>query len=220
LEYGGGQYVSWFPAALDEWDLKQEEFPNYLPWKHPKDDAVRTALQGLSAAGFARDNPLRFVMDVQSATGAYKSGGELGQAQWRRLAPGIVEADLFFNTGQAVVSRKQSEKSYAYMYAGSAAATLEPDTWLQQLYRSNGSRNYAGTNDSRLDTMIDNQRRIFDVQQRKAAIREIITYMIDSVPRSFGVGRLELFAAQPEVRGYIADSYVAGAQYENVWLDT
>ena len=72
-----------------------------------------------------------------------------------------------------------------------------------------------------LDRMIDRQRTIFDQPQRKAAVREALTYMIDRAPYSSWTGRYVLNATQPDVRGWNpeGESFGFGFQFETVWLD-
>jgi ABC-type transport system substrate-binding protein len=100
------------------------------------------------------------------------------------------------------------------------AAFNEPELWFTQIYRSGAARNYMNFSDSRVDSLIDKQRVTFDVKERKAVIREIITYMLDHYPGTNGANTLILNAVNPKVRDYSPESYMSGSQYEWVWLDT
>jgi ABC-type transport system substrate-binding protein len=59
--FGAGQQVSHLQGAFAHWDLTPDELQRTLEWKQPKDEANKVAIDLLSAAGFNRDNPLKFV---------------------------------------------------------------------------------------------------------------------------------------------------------------
>jgi hypothetical protein len=70
--------------------------------------------------------------------------------------------------------------------------------------------------------MIDRQLRIFDVAQRKAAVKDVIRYIIDKAPTTnFADFGDSLNAAHLEVQDFFPEhERVHGYQYERVWLDT
>jgi ABC-type oligopeptide transport system substrate-binding subunit len=143
---------------------------------------------------------------------------ELVDAQYRRYAAGVVDATLK-PLETAALNEARRNRSYNLIFAGNAGSAPEPDVWLRQLVRSDGSRNYANYEDPKLDADIDRQHRIFNVEERKAAIRDIIIYTIDRVPAAMPVGRNQLWAVKPTVHGFKGDYYMTGSQYENVWFD-
>jgi peptide/nickel transport system substrate-binding protein len=173
----------------------------------------------LSAAGFNQANPLRF--ELGGTTGGFSTAGnQLLQAQWKRLSQGVVDATIKeYELAQAL--QAQANRQFAYGYWGiTAGGDIDPDPWFAQIYRTGGSRNLMSLSDPRLDAMIDRQRTIFDVAQRKAAVREIILYMIDNSPSTIPYNRFYLNAVNPQLRGYVPEFYLKGRQYEWVWLDT
>jgi ABC-type transport system substrate-binding protein len=115
----------------------------------------------------------------------------------------------------------QASRSFTYGYWGiSAGGDIDPDPWLAQIYRTGGSRNLTNMSDTRLDTMIDRQRTLFDVAQRKEAIKEIILYMMDNGPSTIPFNRFYLNAVRSNIQGYMPEFHLKGRQYERVWLDT
>jgi hypothetical protein len=70
--------------------------------------------------------------------------------------------------------------------------------------------------------MIDRQRAIFDVGQRKEAIRSIIRYCVDRAPYVGWCGYYSAIAWHSRVRGLLPETEgnPLGHQYEQVWLDT
>ncbi|HTE85735.1 MAG TPA: ABC transporter substrate-binding protein, partial [Dehalococcoidia bacterium] len=86
-QYGRGTHGSVFPTALSAWDLTEDEYKQRTEWKQPKDEAAKEAIALLTAAGFTRDNPLRFTLVGQSGV-AGEAALQLLQAQWKRWSQG------------------------------------------------------------------------------------------------------------------------------------
>lgn len=218
--FGAALIGTMFPPSLDQWDLSEAEYRAALPWKQPKDEAAREAIALLQAAGFSQANPLRFELTVQVNVPAnyQEATGVLLQSQWKRLSQGIVDAQLKI-VDRAVSQQVRSNRTFVYLISGNGGAINEPGVWLNQLYRTRASRNYMGFSDPTIDALIDKQDQTFDTAQRKAVIREIITLLMDRSPGVQLVGRLQLNAVKPEVRGHAPEIALTGFQYEQVWLN-
>jgi peptide/nickel transport system substrate-binding protein len=217
--FGRGRHGSIFPTALEAWDFTDEEYARNLEWKAPKTDAAREALSLLNGAGYNQSNPLKFELTTYGVAGSFVPvGGELLQAQWKRLSQGVVDAELKV-VDTATWNTVRSRGQFQYMTSG--VITLpEPDSWLSELYRTGGSQNNMKFSDSRLDSMIDRQRTLFDVQQRKTAVRDIVTYLIDNAPNNVGSNRYFLNAVNPRLRNRPPQFIMKGAPYEQVWLES
>ena len=101
----------------------------------------------------------------------------------------------------------------------SAAAT---DPWFQELFADRvGGRNYGKFSDPKLDAMIDKQRSIFDVSERKTAVKDILRYMMDNSPYTAWAGRELLSLESPKVHNWAPEgiSTTWGYNYELVWVD-
>lgn len=217
--FGRGEHKSVLPPGLDAWDFSEEEYSKRIFWKQPKDAAAKEGLDLLAAAGFTKDNPLKFEL-ITSGPGTLVTASELAQSHWRRFGQGVVEATIkVFDLTELLPI--QARGTFTYGIFGFSIGTNDPGAWLFTLYHSRGSRNRMFLRDIRLDAMIDRQQGIFDIQQRKAAIREIVSYMMDNSPGVQITGRFALFAVHPAVRDYVTeDFWMHGNQYERVWLDT
>ena len=215
--YGRGGIGSIFPTALGEWDLSEAEYKQQLEWKQPKDDAAKEALSLLAAAGFTKDNPLKFTLDSQTGEQS-GAGSQLVQAQWKRLSQGVVDVQLKLSD-QATVNSIRASRSFTYALLGQSAGMVDPDIWLGAIYRSDGSQNFMGFNDPQADMMIDKQRGIFDATQRKAAVKQIVLYMIEHGVSTIGANRYFLQAVQAGVQNHVPEYYLNGHQYGTVWLD-
>jgi peptide/nickel transport system substrate-binding protein len=212
------------PAILSSWDFTEEEYqqaatPLFLEWKQPKDEAAREALALLSAAGFTPENPLRFELSAADSPSS-AAGLQLQQSQYNRLSRGALQVDIrpmesIQHLG--LMTRGDFDVVGPIMRGG----YIEPDILLQQVYRSNGGQNFGKYTDPALDQMIDKQRTIFDPAQRKAAVREINTYLIQNAPYTATAAGGYLNATKATLRGYVPvhNSRFRGDPYEAMWFD-
>jgi peptide/nickel transport system substrate-binding protein len=214
-----GRNGSVLPTALDSWDLSHEEYGKYIFWKQPKTDAVREALSLLSAAGYSASNPLRFEILCWSDNAFFAPANQLLQDQYKRLGQGIVDAQLRPVTiVQSYTVR--ANRQYSFFIGGNSASTTEPDSWLTECYRTGGSQNYMDYSDPKLDALIDRQRATFDMQQRKAVVKEAVVYAIENLPLVPPANRYFLNGIKPTIRGYSPEFSPTNRQFENIWLDT
>ena len=215
-QYGHGGYGSIFCSALTDWDLTPDEYRSYLEWKQPKDDATKEALSLLAAAGYSKDKPLQFALNAVNKT-ADQAAATLLQAQWKRLGQGAVNAELKL-TDTPTATNIRAARSFQWGNYGISPGMPDPDPWLASCYRTGASQNYSGFSDPQVDAMIDKQRGIFDETQRKAAVKDIIKYMIDHGPNTIGATRYFLNGVGPKVQGFTPEYYLNGWTYQNVWL--
>jgi hypothetical protein len=70
--------------------------------------------------------------------------------------------------------------------------------------------------------MIDRQRTIFDVGQRKAMIKDILRHLMQNAPHTGFTSPSYLNVTQPKLRDFTPEhiSRFRGDQYERIWLDT
>ena len=215
--YGRGGYGSIFPTALGDWDLSEAEYKQHLEWKQPKDDAAKEAVSLLNAAGFSKDNPLKFTFDSNAGGTDYSSGAQLIQAQWKKWSGGIVDVEIKLSDS-ATVQAIRPAGQFTYGFFGHSAGMVDPDIWLSSTYRTGGSLNFARFSDPQADAMIDKQRSIFDETQRKALVKQIVLYMIDHGPSTIGANRYFLNAVKPRVHGYQPEYNINGRQYQDLWI--
>jgi peptide/nickel transport system substrate-binding protein len=217
---GSFQGSAHLPHSLQAWDFAESEYASMLEWKQPKDEAAREALSLLSAAGFTRDNPLKFVLSAVNIPFS-QAGSELLQAQYLRLGQGVIQPDFkVLDNVSHINAMAQGDFEFAGPIA--RASFFEPDQVFRSIYYSTGAQNYGKYSDPRLDQMIDQQRAIFDTAQRKAAVREINRYLIEHAPYTGWSSRDQLNAAHPQVKDFVPESafVVPAYQYAQVWLDT
>jgi peptide/nickel transport system substrate-binding protein len=216
--FGQGRHGSIFPTALESWDLSQEDYMKQIFWKKDKADAIREGNSLLSAAGYSASNPLKFEV-MSPATPFLVAFAEIYQAQWKRVSNNAVDATLD-PVDIAFANQRRGQRQFTYMIHGNVPGTNEPDSWLTEIYKTGASANFMNYSDTRFDEMIDRQRAIFDANQRKTAIRDIVMYYIENGPGCIPANRLFLNAVKPTVRNYAPEFYMFGNQYEQIWLDT
>jgi len=217
--YGRGAHGSIFPIALTDWDLSQDEYKKQLEWKQPKDDAAKEALSLLTAAGFNKQNPAKFTV-VYTAMPETQAAAELLQAQWKRLSQGAVDVEIK-GLEQTAYTTTRANRTFDYIILGQSAGPVEPDIWLSTNYYTGGSLNFMDFSDPKLDAMIDKQRGIFDETQRKAAVRDIVLYMIDNSPSTIATEVYFLHGVNPRVQGYVPEThYLNGRDFKTVWVQS
>jgi peptide/nickel transport system substrate-binding protein len=205
--------------AMDEWDLTPQEYSQYLDWKQPKDEAAREANSLLNAAGFTAQNPLRIELLGTTQTDWNIAIPDLQQSMWRRLAPNVIQANIKL-VDDATARTLETRGDWEVRAPTARASWFDPDQLLKAVFHSTGSQNFAKLNDSQLDGMIDRQRAIFDVPQRKTAIKDIVKRLIDIAPYASFASRDWPNAAKITVKDWAPEvGRVQGFQYENVWLD-
>jgi peptide/nickel transport system substrate-binding protein len=215
--FGRGRHVSVLPPALSAWDYTHEEYGQRIFWRQQKDEAVREGITLLSAAGFNRQNPLKFEF-ISQVTTFQQAWSELAQAQWRQLSQGAVDPELKLND-VPTVNQLRGQRRFSYLVHGFIPSVNEPDAWLTEFYRTGAATNFMGFSDPQADALIDRQRTLFDAQQRRAAVKEIVGYMMEHTPNVVPSGRYMLTAINPRIRGYTPEFFMFGRQYESVWLD-
>jgi peptide/nickel transport system substrate-binding protein len=216
--FGKGRHGAALPAALDQWDYTNEEYASkFLEWKKPKDDAVKEALSLLSAAGYTKDNPLTF--ELSGGVGSFLSAAsQLLQAQWTRLGQGVVKANIkeYDSAGQNAI---RANRTFAFFVGGNGASFPEPDSWFSSIYHSGAARNYTGFSDPDFDAMVDKQRTLLDLNERKALVKTMISYLVDHGPTTLLANRNFLNGVKPKVHDYAPEFVLSGRQYEWIWMN-
>jgi ABC-type transport system substrate-binding protein len=221
--FGRGYVTSYLCATLADWDFSEQEYTSrFLEWKRPKDEAAREALRLLAAAGFTRENPLKFRLTGYGTGSFSQAYDEMLDGQYRRLGGGVVQPELRL-LDNATLNTVMARGDFEFALRGSVPAQpFDPDDFFQTFHHTNGGRNYGKYSDQTLDRMIERQRTIFNAQQRKTAVKEVLTYLIENAPHVGWCGRYTPNAFQSPVKDWApeAPSAVWGNQYEHVWLDT
>jgi peptide/nickel transport system substrate-binding protein len=221
---GRGRFTSVLDAAdADVWDFSEDEYRSkFLDWKKPKDDAIKEALTLLSAAGFTKDNPLKFLLAGNGGPDNQQALTPLMQAQYKRNSQGVVNPDIK-SYELAAWNGVRANTQFDYFVAGQSSGGTDPDVFFSTSYQTGGGRNYGKMSDPKLDAMFAKQRTILDTTERKKAVRDIIVYMVDNCPYGATPANYVLNATQLNVHDFPAqgDTYNELAEwYERVWVES
>jgi ABC-type transport system substrate-binding protein len=120
----------------------------------------------------------------------------------------------------AVLVSQQTQGEFDISGPTTRQSHTDPDQVFRNYYYTNGSNNFGKFSDPNFDQMLDKQRTLFDVAQRKAAIRDIIKYLIDHAPYTTFGSRDQPNAWSSRVQNLSPEPIrVPGHQYEQVWLE-
>jgi len=220
--FGRGYLTAYFGAAMEDWDLTEKEYRSYLEFKSPKDDAIKEALTLLSAAGYSKDKPLKLNLSGGSDSGFSRGEAENHQAQVAKFGQGVVQIANLQLYDLATRNKVFAEGSFDFISANAVPAQpYDADSWFTTFYHSGGGRNYGKYSDPKLDALIDKQRTLFDVSQRKAAVKDVLKYMMDNAPYTSWSGRQLLNLESPKVHNWAPEgiSTTWGYNYEQVWME-
>jgi peptide/nickel transport system substrate-binding protein len=136
------------------------------------------------------------------------------------LSQGVVDVDVKPLDTTAYTTARANH-TFDYGILGYSAGPVEPDIWLSTTWHTGGSQNFMGYSDPQLDAMIDKQRTIFDDKQRRAAVRDIVLYMIDHAPSTIGAAVYFFHSVRPKIQGYVPEThFLNGRDFKTVWLDS
>lgn len=200
------------------WNLSVQETERLPGFRPNKDADIREAHRLLEAAGYTRQNPMRFTAVAWAHTSrAYGNPAlEFLKSDLEQSSDGRIQVDLRpleFGTWKDVEARGEFQVTTAPYYAG-----LDPDHVLSRFHHSQGGRNYGRYSDTLLDQMLDKQRSTLDIDKRKALIHDIQRYIAEKSPITWMVNGPGIEAWRPYVRGFQGDRN-AFWQLEHTWLD-
>jgi peptide/nickel transport system substrate-binding protein len=220
--FGRGYLTAYLPAGMDAWDLSEQEYRGYLEFKQPKDEAVKEALSLLAAAGFSKEKPLKFALSGLGNSGFARGEAENHQAQINKFGQGVVQVPNLQLYELAQLNQVLAQGNFDFLSTNLVPAQpYDVDSWFTTVYHTGGGRNNGKYSDAKLDQMIDKQRTIFDVNQRKAAVKDILRYMMDNAPYSAWAGRDLINLESRKVHNWAPEGIYTtlGYNYEQVWIE-
>jgi ABC-type transport system substrate-binding protein len=176
----------------------------------------------LSAAGFSKDKPLKFALSGLNSSDFGKAEAENHQAQLNKFGQGVVQVPNLQLYLLATLNQVLAEGNFDYLSTNAVPAQpYDVDSWFTTFYHTGGGRNNGKYSDPKLDAMIDKQRTIFDTNQRKAAVKDILRYMMDNAPYTAWSGRDLLNLESRKVHNWAPEgiSTTWGYNYEQVWME-
>lgn len=207
--YGGGETSGPVNPSLGDWSLPLEEREKLQPY-NPEE-----AKKLLEEAGY----PDGFDTTLMVTNGY---GEQLVRvAQW--IAEDLrnigINAEIEVVEYATYFSERWPNVDYD-MGVGYQTYFQEPDEWLRTQLHTNGARNWYNISDPELDKMLDEQRLILDVDQRKEYVHNIQRYVLENLVNPIPIST---YYTKTPRQPYIRDSY-PHASYgygylKDVWLD-
>lgn len=207
--YGGGETSGPVNPSLGDWALPLEEREALQPY-NPEE-----AKKLLKEAGYQNGFSTTLIV-----TNGY--GEQLVRvAQW--IAEDLrnigINAEIEVVEYATYFSERWPNVDYE-MGVGYQTYFQEPDEWLRTQLHTDGARNWYNISDTKLDKMLDEQRLILDVEERKEYVHEIQRYVLENLVNPIPV---TTYYTKTPRHPYIKDSY-PHASYgygylKNVWLD-
>lgn len=207
--YGGGETSGPVNPSLGDWSLPLEEREKLQPY-NPEE-----AKKLLEEAGY----PDGFDTTLMVTNGY---GEQLVRvAQW--IAEDLrnigINAEIEVVEYATYFSERWPNVDYD-MGVGYQTYFQEPDEWLRTQLHTNGARNWYNISDPKLDKMLDEQRLILDVDQRKEYVHNIQRYVLENLVNPIPIST---YYTKTPRQPYIRDSY-PHASYgygylKDVWLD-
>ena len=207
--YGGGETSGPVNPSLGDWALSLEEREELLPY-NPEE-----AKKLLAEAGYPNGFDTTMIV-----TNGY--GEQLVRvAQWvaEDLRNIGINAELEIVEYAAYFSERWPNVDYD-MGIGYQTYFQEPDEWLRTQLHTNGSRNWYNNSDPELDKMLDEQRTILDVEERKQYVYEIQRYVLENLMNPIPLTTYYTKTPrQPYVRDVYPHASYGYGYLKNVWLD-
>ncbi|HWK23390.1 MAG TPA: ABC transporter substrate-binding protein [Ureibacillus sp.] len=207
--YGGGEISSPVNPSLGDWALPLEERKELLPY-NPEE-----AKKLLAEAGYPNGFDTKMIV-----TNGY--GEQLVRvAQWvaEDLRNIGINAEIEIVEYATYFSERWPNVDYD-MGVGYQTYFQEPDEWLRTQLHTDGARNWYNISDPELDKMLDKQRLILDVNERKEYVYNIQRYVLENLANPLP---LTTYYTKTPVHDFVKDLY-PHASYgygylRDVWLD-
>lgn len=225
VAYPGHQAKKWAQPAVAlgfeqaKWDLSPEERER-LPWgwsQATKQRDIQEGVRMLEAAGFTRANPLRFGVVGDNNPGS-AHGPHMGEGM-KGYFESVTEGRVRVEPLEYVLATEWRARSARGEYDvdfGLTCVGWDVDHPLSKNHASDGGRNYGRWKDPEMDRLLEKERTIFNVQERKAAVHAAQRYIADQVPLAW-IG----WGATPTVHRKNVRNHIPGngwEQLEHTWL--
>lgn len=210
LYAGGGEVSSPVNPSLGDWALPLEEREKLQPFDMEKAKAL------LAEAGYPNGFKTKFLISNGYGVPIQR------MAEWmiEDLKAIGVTAELEITDHAAFTGQRMPNGEFDI---GITYETWfqEADSWLYNIYHSNGTKNYSGISDSKLDEMIESQRNTLDEKKRKEIVHDAQRYILENAA---GPIPLITTVSPDPVQPYLHNWGLSRAEYgltfmKDVWLD-
>ncbi len=158
---------------------------------------------------------------LQHTGESYAGQNELVQAQ---LAPIGIETELKVLPGRGIITTEDGAANEdMVMMATTRGGGDTVDHSFLQTFHPNGTQNPYGIDDPALTPMIDAQRQLLDIEERRDAYRAVERYILDNVYIAPGVRSQGFMFWKSEIMGYrfglSGGGNVKTHLFEEIWIE-
>ena len=198
------------PQALPFWAIPPDELESRPGYRQPKDQDLVEAKRLLDGAGHA--GGLKVKMNTQTRN----TSGVIIQDNLRPLGVEITIEEL----APADNLARRASGDFSFILAGLTGAP-DPDQYLYLPYRTGGGSNFGGYSNPAVDKLADDQRKLFDPDERLEVVLELQDLVLEEVPMVMTSSAV----AYPVWYSYVKDRVITsgrnqGPITQNIWLDT
>jgi peptide/nickel transport system substrate-binding protein len=202
--------------VLEQWRLPPEELatlPGYRSGADGREEDIAEAHRLYEEAG---SPPLTFVFADQPAY-VPNFSEEFAEGLRRTLGAEVkVQIRSYVQINEGL---QRGEIASTFQFDN---GWIEPDDWLYPFFHSSGPKNSFRVSDPDLDSMLDAQRREFDLDRRRELIWEIQRYLLNNVlARLDYVTPTNLWVAWPYFRNFAPSPFFGETfRLADAWLDS
>ncbi|MGH2583539.1 MAG: ABC transporter substrate-binding protein, partial [Dehalococcoidia bacterium] len=160
-------------------ESEYEKLPGFRRGKSDREKDVADGLALLQAASYTKDNPAKWEIMAWSVPNRTIGIDQLQLAaeMYRKVSGNVLQPSV---KGMEWGAWKQAEARYQFQMISSAYSMgADPHDALQKMYFSKGGRNFAQFKDPAFDAMLERERGLFNVDERKKAVQEMLRYVND-----------------------------------------
>jgi peptide/nickel transport system substrate-binding protein len=196
------------------WGIQPEEIERLPGFRAPKDEDIAEAISLMEAAGHGGGLEI-----TVNTTNAY---AEYHVTRAEALKPQLEKIGITLNLNLlefGALKEAEVKKDFQYNLA-TYAYYDDPDFPLFNSLHSAGVRNYWNWSDPEYDAIVERQRQIIDVEERKEVVLEAQRYLLEQVPVSFDEWFIPTFIAiRNKVHGFQVGGATNGWFLAEVWVD-
>lgn len=207
--FGGGEVAGPVNPSLGDWALPLEEREELQPYDPEK------AKELLAEAGY----PDGFNTKLMTTDGYGEQVVRMAQWIVEDLKAVGINAEIEMTEYATYYTDRWPNKNYD-MGVGYQSLLQEADEWLYGQFHTEGAHNWFGTSNPELDEMLEKQRKILDVDERRAEVHDIQRYILEHVINPIPVvTQYSLVPVAPRIKNREPHGSYGNIHLKDVWID-
>jgi ABC-type transport system substrate-binding protein len=197
---GYGQDWNYFDRPLGSQPWTVEELGQY--YQYNPDEAVKM----LQAAGFEKGVGRQVELGFSTNTEGARNATYLAMSDFLQQIG--IEVNLVTAADATAYSAKLYGADYKDLHVAIPRPAWDPDGFTYEQLHSQSTANFYNVNDPTLDDLCEQQQQLFDVDERRAVLTQIMERDLDQAYRLWGVNYYKIMMRDPKLFN-AADHYLA-----------